>query len=69
MRSSTTTIETNISVDRLVDAFLTGTTCTGAALAVSTGGPKDAAGTAVSATGVTTGFAGAGMAAGLAAGF
>jgi hypothetical protein len=66
MRSTTTTIETNIPADRPVEAFAAGAA---GVLAVSDGGPAGAVGTAASATGVLTGSAGVGAAAGVAAGF
>jgi hypothetical protein len=59
MRSSTTTIETSITVDLPMDGF--GATEAGEAGAVeaSEGGPKVLAVTAPSSAGLLTGFAGA----------
>lgn len=62
MMSTTTMIETNIHVDRLVEADAVG------ALGVAGGGPTGAVILFASATGVLTGSAGAGAAAGVAAG-
>jgi len=66
---STTTIETNIAADRLVEVL--GAAAAGAAgiLVVSEGGPAGATGTTSSATGVLIGSAGAAAAEGVAAGF
>jgi hypothetical protein len=66
MRSTTTTIETNIPADRLVEIFAAGAAAV--VLAVSGGWPTGAVGTAASATGVLTGSAGVGAAAGIVAG-
>jgi hypothetical protein len=66
MRSTTTTIETNIHEDRLGAGFVAGAA---GVLAVCGGAPTGAVGANVSATGVLTGSAGAGVAAGVAAGF
>lgn len=66
MRSTTTTIETNIHDDRLLAGFVTGAA---GVLAVSGGAPTGAVGANESATGVLTGLAGAGVAAGVTAGF
>ena len=68
MRTTTTTIEPNINVDRPVGALGTGAGAAGV-LAVSEDGPADAVGTAASATGVLTGSAGFAAAAGVAAVF
>lgn len=73
MRTTTTTIEPNINVDRPVGTLGTGAGATGV-LAVSEDGPADAVGTAAvgtaaSAIGVLTGSAGFAAAAGIAAGF
>jgi len=65
MRSTTTTIETNIPADRLAEVFAAGAA---GVLAVSEGWPTGAVGTAASATGVLTGSAGVGAAVGVAAG-
>lgn len=62
MMSTTTMIETNIHVDRLVEADAVG------ALGVAGGGPTGAVILFASATGVLTGSAGAGAAVGVAAG-
>jgi hypothetical protein len=66
MRSTTTTIETNIPTDLLVDAVVAGAA---GVLAVSEGGPTGAVGTAASATGLLTGSADSVAAADVAAGF
>jgi hypothetical protein len=70
MRSSTRTTGTNISTDRLVDAFgaaAAGATAGIGLLAASDGAPAGAVGIAASATGVLTGSAGAGAALAIAA--
>ena len=69
MRSTTTTIETNIPTDLLVDAVVARAAGAAGVLAVSEGGPTGAVGTAASATGLLTGSADSGAAAGVAADF
>jgi len=69
MRRTTTTIETNIPADRLVEAFVAAGAGAGGVLAVCEGGPRGAVGTAASATGVLTGSAVAAAATGFDAGF
>jgi len=68
MRTTTTTIEANINVDRPVGALGTGAGEAGV-LAASEDGPASAVGTAAAATGVLTGSAGLATAAGASAGF
>jgi hypothetical protein len=64
MRSTTTTIETNIPADRLVEAFVAGAAGAAGALVVSEGGPTGAA-----AAGVLTGSGGAAATVGVSDGF
>ena len=66
MRSTTTTIETNITADRLVEVFVAGAA---GVLAVSEGGATGAVGAAAAAAGVLTGSVGAAATAGVSDGF
>jgi len=69
MRSTTTTIETNIPTDLLVDAVVASAAGAPGVLAISEGGPTGVVGTAASATGLLTGSADSGASAGVAGGF